>query len=154
MKAKAIPVLTLLFGLLGAFVVTVARPHPQENADQLSEREALGLLRTINTTQVVFYNNTDPRHFASLKELSALIDEDSRTSGFNNPAKDLQLVDSSTGKLKNYTVSVVASADGQHYISGLISSSGCASAFFSSERGVIYTATGLGCTDEKTSKNN
>lgn len=149
MKVKAIPILMLLSGLLGSIVASVARPHPQESADQLSERDAVGLLRTINTTQVVFYNNTDPRHFASLKELSVLIDENSRTLGFNNPAKDLQLVDSSTGRLKNYTVSVVASADGQHYISGLISSSGCASAFFSSERGVIYTATGLGCADKK-----
>jgi hypothetical protein len=154
MKIKTIPILMLLSGLLGSIVATAARPHQQEKADQLSEAEALGLLRTINTTQIVFYINTDPRHFASLKELSALIDENSRTSGFSNPAKDLELADSSTGRLKNYTVSVFASADGQHYISGLISSSGCASAFFSSERGVIYTATGLGCAHEKASNNN
>jgi hypothetical protein len=52
MKTKAIQILMLLSGLLVTIVATVARPHPQEKPDELSQREALGLMRTINTFQV------------------------------------------------------------------------------------------------------
>jgi hypothetical protein len=70
MKARAIPILMLLSGLFGSIVAMIARPHPQEKPDQLSEPEALGLMRTINTFQVAPFQG--PRHqYVSLEELVA-----------------------------------------------------------------------------------
>lgn len=144
MKARAIPILMLLSGLFGSIVATVVRPRPQEMPDELSEPEALGLMRMINTFQVApFYG---PRHqYVSLEELVAQRHEKAHELLLSA----VLLKDSSTGTLKNYTVSIVVSADGQHYVAQLISSSSCASALFSNESGVIYTARGLGCPQEK-----
>jgi hypothetical protein len=58
MKAKTVAILVALAALLGTFVATVARPRPQENSDQPSEWEVLGLLRTLNTVQSVFKGTT------------------------------------------------------------------------------------------------
>ncbi|HLZ49969.1 MAG TPA: hypothetical protein VKP61_04410 [Candidatus Acidoferrum sp.] len=144
MKARAIPILMLLSGLFGSIVATVARPHPQEKPDELSEPEALGLMRMINTFQVAPVQG--PRHqYVSLEELVAQRHEKAHELLLST----VLLKDSSTGTLKNYTVSIVVSADGQHYVAQLISSSSCASALFSNESGVIYTARGLGCPQVK-----
>jgi hypothetical protein len=144
MKVKTVPFLMLLSGLLGTIVATVALPHPQEKADQLSEREVFGLMRTINTAQAEAF--FDSRHqYLSLDELVSRRHVNS--SELWLPA--LSLRDSSAGTLKNYSVSVVVSTDGQHYVSEMISSSSCGLALFSNESGIIYTATALGCTQEK-----
>jgi hypothetical protein len=146
MKAKAIPALMLLSGLLVTIVATVARPHPQEKADELSEFQALAAMRMINTFQAVA--SQEPRHqYLSLDELV------SRRPLQNHELwlTTVQLLDSSTGTLKNYTVSIVVSPDRQHYVAQLIGS-GCALALFSNESGIIYTARGLGCSDEKSPK--
>jgi hypothetical protein len=140
MRVKTVPILTLLSGLLGSIIATIAWPHPQEKADQLSEAEAMGMMRTINTLQAVaFY---DPRHqYLSLDELA---------SQHELWLTTLRLMDSSAGTLKDHRVSVVVSPDRQHYVSELISSSkNCALALFSNESGIIYTARGLGCEAEK-----
>lgn len=149
MKHKTVAILILLSGLLGTIVATVARPHPQEKADQLSEREVLGLMRAINTAQVEASSDAasfDPRpQYLSLDELVT-------RRHYNSSAlwlPTLQLVDSSAGTLKNYHVSVVVSLDRRHYVAQLTGSSGCALALFSNESAVIYTARGLGCPDEK-----
>lgn len=160
MKAKTISTLILLSGLLGTTVATVARPHPQEKADQLSESEVLGLMRTINTAQVksgvlcvnsVCEEPSGPRfsganssidHYQSLDELVSRI----RHVNSSEPwMPTLQIIDSSEGTLKDYKVSVVVSPDRQHYVAQLIKSSDCGLALFSNETGVIYTATALGC---------
>lgn len=158
MKAKIISTLILLSGLLGAIVATVARPHPQEKADQLSESEVLGLMRTINTAQVksgflcvnsVCEEPSGPRdqtavsdHYQSLDELVSRI----RHVNSSEPwMPTLQIIDSSEGTLKGYKVSVVVSPDRQHYVAQLIKSSDCGLALFSNETGFIYTATTLGC---------
>jgi hypothetical protein len=149
MKARAIPFLLLLFGLLGSIVATAARPYTQEKPDELSEPEALGLMRTINTFQVAPFQG--PRHqYVSLEELVAQRHERAHELLLST----VLLKDSSTGTLKNYTASIVVSADGQHYVAQLISSSSCASALFSNESGIIYTARGLGCPDEKSPSEN
>jgi hypothetical protein len=143
MKAKTIPILMLLSGLLGTIIATVAWPHPQEKADELSEFEVLGLMRTINTLQAGAFQDT--RHqYLSLDELVSQRYRNNHEQWLTT----VQLLDSSTGTLKNYTVSIVVSSDRQHYVAQLISSSGCALALFSNESGIIYTARGLGCTDK------
>jgi hypothetical protein len=143
-RVKTIPFQVLLFGLLGSIVATFARPRPQEKADELTEPEALGLMRMVNTFQVAPFQG--PRHqYVSLEELVAQRHEKAHEQVLST----VLLKDSSTGTLKNYAVSIVVSADGQHYVAQLISSSSCASALFSNESGIIYTARGLGCPDEK-----
>ena len=145
MKAKAIPVLVLLSGLLVIVVATVARPHPQEKPDELSEWQALADMRMINTFEFVAYAEDERHQYASLDELV------SRPHLQNHELwlKTVQLLDSSTGTLKNYHVSVVVSPDRQHYVAQLTGLSGCALALFSNESFIIYTARGLGCPDER-----
>ena len=146
MKAKAIPILVLLSGLLVSIVVTVARSHPQEKAEQLSEWEVVGLMRTINTAQAEASSDSDLRHqYLSLDELVARRHYNSSELWLPT----LQMVDSSTGTLKNYRVSVVVSPDRQHYVAQLINSSDCGLAVFSNESVLIYTARILDCKDEK-----
>jgi|SRR5271167_2607401 hypothetical protein len=144
MKAKAIPILMLLSGLFGSIVDTVARPHPQDKADELPPWEAVGAMRTINTFQVAPFQG--PRHqYVSLEELVAQRHEKAHEQWLST----VLLKDSSTGTLKNHTVSIVVSADGQHYVAQLISLSSCGLAVFSNESGIIYTARGIGCPQEK-----
>jgi hypothetical protein len=143
-KVKTIPFLVLLFCLMGSVLATVARPYPQEKPDELSEAEALGLVRTINTFQVAPFQG--PRHqYVSLEELVAQRHEKAHELLLST----VLLKDSSTGTLKNYTVSIVVSADGQHYVLEMLSSPSCGLALFSNESGIIYTARGLGCPKEK-----
>jgi hypothetical protein len=106
-KVKTIPFLVLLFGLLGSIVATIARPHPQEKTDELTEPQALGLMRTINTFQVAPFQG--PRHqYVSLEELVAQRHEKAHELLLST----VLLKDSSTGTLRNYTVSIVVSTDG------------------------------------------
>jgi hypothetical protein len=136
----------LLSGLLGTIVATVARPHPQEKADELSESQVLAMIRMVNTLQVVAHEEDQRHQYASLDVLVYR-----RHQNHELWLPNLHLTDSSTGTLKNYTVSVVVSADGQHYVAEMIGS-GCALALFSNESAVIYTARGLGCPEEKPSR--
>jgi hypothetical protein len=160
MKAKTIATLILLSGSLVTIVATVARPRPQEKADQLSENEVLGLMRTINTAQVVSgflcvnsvceepsgpgFSQPDSSidHYQSLDELVSRIRHVNSSEAWQ---PTLQIIDSSAGRLKDYKVSVVVSPDRRHYVAQLIRSSDCGLALFSNETGVIYTATALGC---------
>jgi hypothetical protein len=144
MKTKAIPILMLLSGLLGSIVAVVARPHPQEKADELSEWQALGAMRTINTFQAVAFQ--EPRHqYLSLDELVSQPHRNDHEQWLTS----LPLLDGSAGTLKNYRVSVIVSPDRQHYAAQLIGFSSCGLTVFSNESGIIYTGRGLGCTDEK-----
>ena len=139
----------LLSGLFGSIVATVGRPHPQEKPDQLSKPEALGLMRTINSFQVAPFQG--PRHqYVSLEELVAQPHEKAHELLLSS----ILLKDSSTGTLKNYTVSIVVSTDGQHYVLEMLSSASCGLALFSNESGIIYTATSLGCAQEKSPSEN
>lgn len=141
MKFKTL-ILMLVSGLIGSIGAGAARLHPPQKPDELSESEALGLMRTINTSQVVAFS--DAKHqYASLDELLDLIQQNGRQQW------PLQLRGGSTGRVKNYAVSIVVSGDGQRYVSEMISSSNCGLALFSNESGVIYTAWGLGCAHEK-----
>jgi hypothetical protein len=145
-KVKTISFLVLLFGLLGSIVAAIARPHPQEKADELPPWEAVGAMRTINTFQAVAFQ--EPRHqYLSLDEL---VSQPHRNVEHEQWLTTVPLLDSSTGTLKNYRVSVVVSPDRQHYAAQLISSSICGLAVFSNESGNIYTAKGgMGCAPEK-----
>ncbi len=105
----------------------------QEAGSALSTRQALALIRTTNSTEHTIKLKTSS--FASLEEVIKL----SRLDG------DLVLNDSSSAKVKDYRLAIVASPDGQHYQVSLRPVSGCAPAFFSDEAGVIYQGNGLGC---------
>jgi hypothetical protein len=100
-------------------------------------------MRTINTFQVAPFQGPR-RQYDSLDELVAQRHEKSHELVLST----IILKDSSTGTLKNYTVSVAVSADGQHYLTQLIGSSSCPLTLFSNESGIIYTARGLECPNE------
>ena len=72
MRLKTAPILILLTGLLAA----AAWPRPEENPDQLSESEAMGMMRTINTLEVSI-SAAYERGFLSLAELASQYHEQS-----------------------------------------------------------------------------
>ena len=126
---------------------TLSKVWWRSKAAQLSEFEALGMMRTINTMEVVAFQ--EPRHqYLSLDELGSQHYRNNHEQWLTT----VQLQDSSAGTLKNYRVSVVVSPDRQHYVAQLISSSDCGLAVFSNESLLIYTAKGLDCKDEKSPK--
>jgi hypothetical protein len=134
MKMKL--VLMLIAGLAGGGL-SVARAVRQEESHQLSPREGLELVRAINTIQAEM--KLREQKYAGLGELL-------KASYFRrSPNGRLTVGNGFAGKLKDYEVSVVVSADGQHYQVSLLPSAGCARALFSNESGLIYEGKGLGC---------
>lgn len=113
----------------------LARADGQGPAGNLTQDEAFRLLRTINTVEANIFSRTE-----SYVPLAQILDE-------LGTRPDIKLADSSMGTLKGYSVSVVVSADGKHYISAIVPvSSACGfSAFSRGEMAVIHVGTQLGC---------
>ncbi len=115
-------------------------PHPQAETSPPTSREALGLMRTINTAEAEIF--IKGHQYASLQDL---LQHRSFQANANSPVA----IDRATGQLKGYKVAVICSADGQHYVAEYAPTSGCSAALFSDESGVIFTATPLGCPNKQ-----
>lgn len=120
--------------LCGGLTLRAAQTNSQENASQLSQRQALGLVRTFNTAQATLKMNGGK--YGSIADLLKV-----------NYLSRVQFAvsDDFTASVKNYKLSVVVSADAQHYQVALQPHSGCGYALFSSDAAVIYEGNGLGC---------
>jgi hypothetical protein len=119
--------------LLGGLTLRAAQTESSD-ASQLSQRQALGLVRTFNTAQVTLkMNGGKYGSLADLLKVKYLARE------------QFAVADDFTAGVKNYNLSVVVSADGQHYQVSLRPQSGCGYALFSSDAAVIYEGDGLGC---------
>jgi hypothetical protein len=125
-----IPLVTIVAGL-----AVVAVPRFQEAKDQLSAKQALALVRTLNSSEATM--KLKDSSYGSLRDVMKLERLDQRY-GFD-------WVDNSSATVKDYRLSVVTAADGKHYQISLHPSSGCGVSFFSNESGVIYQGNALGC---------
>jgi hypothetical protein len=123
---------------VAAALAVVAVPRFQQSRDQLSEKRALNLVRTLNSAEATLKAKVSA--YGSLQDLMKLERLD-QSYGF-------EWVDNSSAGVKDYRVSVVAAADGKHYQISMHPSSGCGVSFFSNESGVIYQGNALGCSPE------
>ena len=136
MKRKVIPTIAA-FCLLAATVTVFSKQEPESAPDSLSPREAVGMARRINTAQAeIFYRD---KAYAHLEQLIPEMERRSQTG--------IVLTDSFSGKLKNYRLSVIASAEGKHYAAAVLPQSACGASVFSDEKAVIHVGDPLGCPD-------
>ena len=130
--------LALFCGLL---VVTGVAISPQVNGQtEIPTGELVGVLRTLNTAQVVYHTGTG--RFASREEIVTFLG----TQGILSQLPiDLE-------NPKPYELAITTSPDGMHYQITLKrksdmndKSTWCKTAVFSDDAGVIFLGTGLGC---------
>jgi hypothetical protein len=129
-------ILTLVvIASLGLVAFLYAEVTANDESNQLSPDKAVGFLRTVGSAEATYKAKNGK--FASLQELIQ--------------AQYLLLADGSvkddnSGTLKNYNVSIVASADGQHFHASMIDHSACeGSALFVDDTYVIFTGKPIGC---------
>lgn len=63
---------------------------------------------------------------------------------------EMAIVDANTVTLRDYRLSLIRSADAKQYQAALVPLKGCATAWFTSERGLIYTGKTLDCPADST----
>jgi hypothetical protein len=119
---------------LTAVVGALALSNGQEDPARLSSKEALGLIRTMNSTEHSFKMKSSS--FGSLEDVIKLGQLDKH---------GIVLSDGNSGIIKDYQLSVVTSSDGRHYQISLRPGAGCGVSFFTNESGVIYQGQALGC---------
>lgn len=134
---KSAPILVLACSVLALGASFVA--SGPANSDQLTADEVVGLVRQMNTTELNLYRGQQGKHqYASLAKM--LESPDAKTGiKISVVAKD-----ETSGEANGYLISVIASADGRHYLLEAVPKE-CGEAFFSSEVGLIYPAKALGC---------
>ncbi|MDT7602894.1 MAG: hypothetical protein QOF61_891 [Acidobacteriota bacterium] len=125
---------TIIALLLGGLTLHAAQTASQQDAARLSQRQALGLVRTFNTAEAMLKLNGGK--YGSLEDLLKV--NYMRRSEF-------AMSDDFAAGVKDYKLSVVVSADGQHYQVSLRPEAGCGYALFSSDAAVIYEGNGLDC---------
>ena len=104
----------------------------QQSADALSQREAIYLLRRLNTIQI---------HLLAKEGAYAPLAEITRTLNDN----DVVMNGADTAAVKDYTLTIVLSADGRSYRAALHPTTQCGEAYFTDNGGVIYLGRALGC---------
>lgn len=149
MKTKRVLILVALLGM-GSITVLIALTNSQSVSNQLSQEEALKLVRVIITAEAELPLTKKP--YVSLEELlQTRLFQKGIGSTFqflekkNWSQTQINLIDSTSGSLNNCYLSVIASADGNHYQVRLAPEQGCDVALFSNETAVIYKGRGLGC---------
>lgn len=118
--------------VLSCLICVGALSAPEETS--LSEADAFGLVRTVNTAQAM--SLMKDRAYPSLHELV-------QGGSLQRFGPVMNGADSAT--IKDYQLTVIVSHDRQHYSAALIPANSCGLAIFSSDRAVIYRAKALGC---------
>ena len=137
-KFSAVMVTSL--GLVAIPLLSSAAQQPAQNSTQsLSEDQVVMLVRRINTAEVEFrvYSHA----YAGMRDL--LHHRSLKNSG-------IKLMDSSTGTVGNYRITVLVSQDGKHYSLALTPtfSGSCEFSLFSNESGIGYEAKAFGCSEQ------
>lgn len=145
----ALLILIVLLGR-GSVAIPVAQANSQSGSNQLSEEEALKLVRVVVTAETEL--SLTKKAYVSLEELlQTRFFQKGAGNAFHflvkkNPSQtQISLIDSTSASLNNYYLSVIASSDGNHYQVRLVPERGCDVALFSNEAAVIYKGQGLGC---------
>jgi type II secretory pathway pseudopilin PulG len=125
-----IPALTV-----AAAIAVVAFPRFQNSQSRLSSKDALALVRSLNSRQATF--KLSHSTYGSLQDVVML--------GHLDKSFSITSGDSSSATVNDYRVSIVVSSDGLHYQLSMHPDSGCGASFFTNESGVIYQGSALGC---------
>ena len=125
-----------LLACVAAAPILLSRTVPQANPERLALEDAIRLLRVINTAEATAFVKTQ-----SYQPLEKLV-----TDGYMSRIGG-GFRDSSSATVKDHRLLLITSADGKHYSVSLVPESGCDTAAFSQDPGIIYTAKPLGCSD-------
>ena len=137
MKLKLTGMVLAGLALFGGSIL-FAQSNTQEGGTKLSRDEALKVVRTIGTLEATM--QAESGSFQSFEQLY-------QHRAFRNKG-DVTIIDHYSGALKNYRLSVVATADGKQFRVSLKPAQGCGASFFEDESFIIYEGNALGC-DEK-----
>lgn len=137
MKPKIMIVLAML-AVFSGITIPVLNSHSQAMTNQLTANEAMNLVRIISTIEGEM--KATEQSFVSLQKVLQHRVMQSRLQG-------ISVVDIDSATIKDYRLSVVPSADGQHFQLSLVPKSGCGYSLFTNETFVIYEAKALGCPD-------
>lgn len=127
-----------ILGALSGITIPIVKTHSQALADQLSSNEALSLVRALSTTEAE--KKATEQSFVSLQKLL-------QHRVMQRRLPEINVLDTHSATIRDYKLSVVPSADGQHFQLSLVPKSGCGYSLFTNESFVIYEAKALGCSD-------
>ena len=138
MKAKR--VMNVAVFLL-AVAMLPAQSGTEQNVDQLSSREALTMVRAINTIELSYRSSEG--EYVPLEVLLL-------HPKFDDMGIAPTITDPYTVAIKDYKLSIVTFAEGEQYKLSLVPTGEpyCRLALFSDQIGVIYPGKGLGCPEE------
>jgi len=136
MKPKLMLTFAIL-AVLSVITIPVVKTHSQAMSGQLSSNEALTLVRTLSTIEAE--QKDTEQSFVSLQKLLPRV--------MQRRLQEINVVDTHSATTRDYKLSVVSSADGQHFQLSLVPKSGCGYSLFTNESFVIYEAKALGCPD-------
>ncbi len=137
MKPKLILTLAILASL-SVVTIPVVKTRSQAMSNQLSSTEALSLVRALSTTEAE--KKETEQSFVSLQKLL-------QHRVMQRRLQEINVLDAHSATIRDYRLSVVPSADGQHFQLSLVPKSGCGYSLFTNESFVIYEAKALGCSD-------
>jgi hypothetical protein len=106
-----------------------------DKPSKMSDQEAVTLMRVINTAEAELFFRTK-----SYVSLDRLLEHRSLKSH----EAEFELSDETSGTVRGYRLSVIASPDGKHYQAALIPTE-CQIAWFSDEVAIIYPGRASGC---------
>ena len=113
--------------------------------DEVSKTRPVNTVRLINTAEAQFQRTS--KRYASLSELEAaglLAKAAGMNEQFGAAYHSLNLKNQGE-LLDGYEFALVVSADGASYKVSLVPKSGCDTAYFSGDQGIIYLGSALGC---------
>jgi len=137
MKQRLMLSLAVVVTLCGV-TIPIVDTHSQTKPDQLSTAEALTLVRAFSTAEAE--KKQTEQGFVSLPKLM-------QDGTLQRRLQEISVLDAHTATIRDYRLSVVPSADGEHYQLSLAPKSGCGYTLFTNESFVIYEAKALGCSD-------
>ena len=135
MKPQLLVVLAIL-ATLSVITVPVFKTNSQSLTDKLETNEALGVVRLVAATEAE--KKSAGNSFVTLPELMA-------HPAMKGRLEEISMVDSRTATFRNYTLTVIPSADGQHFQLSLVPKFGCGDSLFTNETFVIHEAKAPGC---------
>jgi hypothetical protein len=138
MKPKLMLFLGML-AVLSGITIPILQTRSQAMTNQLAASEAVNLVRLISTIEGE--KKATEQSFVSLQKLLQHRVMQSRL-------REINIVDVDSATIKDYRLSVVPSADGQHFQLSLVPKSGCGYSLFTNESFVIHEAKAPGCPDQ------
>jgi hypothetical protein len=133
MKLKLLIGAVIIAGL-GFLAFLDAKTPVVDSASQLSEDQALGVVRTIGAAEATM--NASYGKYGSLNDLIK--------ANYIEFSDGFTMKDDNSGILKNYRLSIVPSPDGKHFQLSMTSTAACDTSVFTNESFAIYNGKPIG----------